>query len=75
MAGVRWRRKALDDLDRLDQWRESDLSLPPISPAIVVLIEDYFASVDFSQMRPGSPVVVAGEPTDLLLLYDSGEAQ
>jgi hypothetical protein len=56
----------LDDLDRLDQWRESDLSLPSISPAIVVLIEDYFARVDLSQMRPGSPVVVAGEPTDLL---------
>ena len=49
MAGVRWRRKALDDLDRLDQWRESDLGLPPISPAIVVLIEDYLARVDFSQ--------------------------
>jgi len=69
MAGVRWRRKALDDLDGLDQWRESDLGLPPISPAIVVLIEDYFARVDFSQMRPGSPVVVAGEPIDLLLLF------
>jgi hypothetical protein len=69
MAEVRWRRKALDDLNRLDQWRESDLGLPPISPAIVVLIEDYFARVDFSQMRPGSPVVVAGEPLDLLLLF------
>ena len=58
----------MDDLDRLDQWRESDLGLPPISPAIVVLIEDYFARVDLSQTRPGSPVIVAGEPMDLLLL-------
>jgi hypothetical protein len=23
MVEVRWRRKALDDLDRLDQWRET----------------------------------------------------
>ena len=54
MAGVRWRRKALDDLDGLDQWRESDLGLPPISPAIVMLIEDYFARVDFSQDASGA---------------------
>ena len=75
MAGVRWRRKALDDLNGLDQWRASDVGLPPILPAIVVLIEDYFARVDFSQMRPGSPVVVAGEPTDLFYTLHSGQAQ
>ena len=35
MAEVRWRKKAVDDLDRLDRWREEDLGLPPIGPAIL----------------------------------------
>jgi len=68
MAEVRWRRKALDDLDRLDRWREEELGLSPISPAILALVEDYFFQVDLARTRPGTPVEMAGEPVDLLLL-------
>ena len=42
---------------------------------MVVLIEDYFARVDFSQMRPGAPVAVAGEPIDPSLTLHSGQAK
>jgi hypothetical protein len=68
MAAVRWRRKALDDLDSLDRWREEELSLSPISPAILALVEDYFSRLDLAHTRPGTPVELAGEPVDLLLL-------
>ena len=68
MATVRWRQKALDDLDRLDQWREHELGLPPISLALLALIEDYFSRIELTHFRPGSPVELVGEPSDLLLL-------
>ena len=68
MAEVRWRQKALDDLDSLDRWREEELGLSPLSPAILALIEDYFSQVDLARVRPGTPVEIAGEPMDLLLL-------
>lgn len=61
MAKVRWRKKALDDLDRLDQWRESDLNLPPIGPAILVLVEEYFMKVDLQHILPGAPVALDQE--------------
>jgi len=68
MAEVRWRQKALDDLDSLDRWREEELGLSPVSPVILALIEDYFSRVDLAHVRPGTPVEIAGEPMDLLLL-------
>lgn len=69
MASVRFLRKALADLERLDLWREEELELPPVGPALVILIDQYFAKVDLDEFRPGAPVEVAGEPTGLLLIH------
>jgi len=68
VARVRWRRKALDDLDRLDRWREHHLRIPPIGPAILILIGDYFSRVDLTQYLPGAPVFVDGPQADMRLL-------
>lgn len=68
MASVEWRRKALDDLERLDRWREEDLDLPPVGAALIVLVDQFFAKVDLGTYRPGAPVEVQGEPADLLLV-------
>jgi len=67
VAKVRWRKKALDDLDRLDQWREDDLNLPPIGPAILMLVDEYFGKMDLQHVLPGVPVDL-GEQTDIRLL-------
>lgn len=68
MASICWTEKALDDLERIDQWREERLDLPPVAPALVALIDRYFAQVDLSLHRPGSPVQVQGETIGLLML-------
>lgn len=68
MATVKWRKKALDDLDRLDQWREDELGLPPIAPAILIMAEEYFNLVDLQSHLPGTPVVIGGERSEMRLL-------
>lgn len=68
MAKARWRKKALDDLGRLDRWREEDLNLPPIGPAILMLVEEYFGKVDLQHVLPGVPVELDQEQLDIRLL-------
>lgn len=67
MAKVRWRKRALDDLDRLDQWREDDLNLPPIGPAILMFVEEYFRKVDLEHVLPGVPVDLGDEKLEIRL--------
>lgn len=68
MARIRWTEKALDDLERIDQWREERLDLPPVGPALVTLIDRYFTQVDLSLYLPGTPVQVQGELISLHML-------
>lgn len=65
MARAKWRPEAFEDLVRLDAWRER-IDLPPIAPALVSAIEDYFSRQDFSFYRPGSVVHLRGFETSVL---------
>lgn len=71
---IYWRKKAIQSLTELDNWRLS-LELPRIGEFLQQNIESYFKYQDFSIYIPGKTVFIKGSPIELrLVLFRIGKS-